>query len=79
MVVKLSSKGQLIIPQPIRAAMGLQPGDAFNVYQEGNRIMLEPVDWYSPIDALYGKYRESDLLADLAAEHTQELTRDNRR
>jgi AbrB family looped-hinge helix DNA binding protein len=52
MVVKLSSKGQLVIPQPIREAMGLRPGMTFQVTQQENVIVLEPVDFVSPINAL---------------------------
>jgi AbrB family looped-hinge helix DNA binding protein len=73
MVVKLSSKGQLVIPQPIREAMGLEPGATFNLRREGDVIILEPVEHRSPIEVLYGKYGGADLLSGLEAEHKQEL------
>jgi len=79
MTVKLSSKGQLVIPQSIREAMGLQPGMTFEITQQENKIVLQPVDYVSPIDALYGKYAELDLLATLEAEHKRELIGDAER
>jgi AbrB family looped-hinge helix DNA binding protein len=77
MVVKLSSKGQITIPKPIREALGLRPGTMFHISQQKNAILLEPVQPTSPIDALYGKYAQSELLALLEEEHCQELTRPN--
>jgi AbrB family looped-hinge helix DNA binding protein len=76
MVVKLSSKGQLVIPQPIREAMGLRPGMTFQVTQQESVIVLEPVDFVSPINALYGKYAEMDLVASLELEHREELAKE---
>jgi len=51
----------------------------FQIMQQENKIMLEPVDYASLIDALYGKYAELDLLTALEAEHEGELTRDAER
>jgi AbrB family looped-hinge helix DNA binding protein len=79
MTVKLSSKGQLVIPQPIREEMGLRPGMTFEITRQKNKIVLQPVDYASPIDALYGKYAELDLLTALEAEHERELTGDAER
>jgi hypothetical protein len=43
---------------------------------DGRKIVLEPAESLSPIDALYGKYDDVDFLADLEREHRQELSRD---
>jgi AbrB family looped-hinge helix DNA binding protein len=75
MTVKLSSKGQLVIPKPIREALGLKKGTRFHVDVADGKIILEP-ETSPPIDALYGKYAEADLLSDLEGEHRQELHRD---
>jgi AbrB family looped-hinge helix DNA binding protein len=75
MTVKLSSKGQLVIPKPIREALGLKKGTRFHVDVAEGKIILDP-DTASPIDALYGKYAEADLLSDLEEEHRQELQHD---
>ena len=72
MVVKLSSKGQLVIPKAIRKALALRTGTRFEVHLEEGRIILEPVET-SAVDALYGKYSDANLLADLEAEHQREV------
>ncbi|MFH1773454.1 MAG: AbrB/MazE/SpoVT family DNA-binding domain-containing protein [Methanobacteriota archaeon] len=40
-LAKVSSKGQLVIPQDIRELVGLAPGDALVVYGEKDTIMLK--------------------------------------
>jgi len=75
MLTRLSSKGQLIIPKAIRQALRLQPGTQFNIQLTEGKILLEPV-MPSSIEALYGKYAEVNLLANLETEHQQELKND---
>lgn len=72
MLARLSSKGQLVIPKAIRQALGLRAGTQFHVRLDEDRIILEPVVT-SPIEALYGKYPRADFLAELEAEHRQEI------
>jgi AbrB family looped-hinge helix DNA binding protein len=38
----MSSKGQLVIPAAIRAALGIEPGTRVAIRQEGRRLILEP-------------------------------------
>jgi len=40
----VSSKGQVVIPKPVREALGLTPGTVLRVRVEGKRIVLEPVE-----------------------------------
>ena len=42
-VVKLSDKGQLVIPSDIRAKYGLSKGDRFLLRDVGGKIVLEPL------------------------------------
>ena len=72
-VVKLSAKGQLVIPKSIRVALRLHPGTQLQIQLVEQKIILETLDVQSPIDALYGKFVGSDFLAELEAEHRQEL------
>ena len=72
MLTRLSSRGQLVIPKTIRQALGLRSGCQLRVRTDKGAIILEPVT-VSPIDALYGKYAQFDLLTDLEEEHKQEL------
>ncbi|WP_295882758.1 type II toxin-antitoxin system PrlF family antitoxin [uncultured Thiohalocapsa sp.] len=61
---KLTSKAQTTVPQPVRAALNLQPGDELEYRLEAGRVILtrraaEPVDdpfrtfdeWHSEADA----------------------------
>ena len=73
MLVKLSSKGQLVIPKRIREALGLRSGMQFHIQVDERKVILEPVD-SSPADALYGKYADADLLTELEEEHRQEVS-----
>jgi AbrB family looped-hinge helix DNA binding protein len=72
MLARLSSKGQLVIPKAVRQALGLRTGVRFHVQFKEGKIILEPLAT-SPVDALYGKYPDAGFLADLEAEHRQEL------
>ncbi len=72
MLIRLSSKGQLVIPRSVRKALGLRAGTRFYLQIEEGKIVLEPID-ISPVDMLYGKYRDVDLIADLETEHRQEI------
>ena len=76
MLVKVSPKGQLVIPQAIRKARGIRKETKFNIRLDGHKIVLEPAESLSLVDALYGKYADVDFLADLEKEHQQELSRD---
>ena len=72
MLVRLSSKGQVVIPKSIREALALRRGTRFHVQVDQGRIILEP-QVVSPADALYGKYADADLLTELEEEHRQEI------
>ena len=41
MQTKVSTKGQVVLPGPIRRRLGLRPGDPLGAHKEG-RIMLTP-------------------------------------
>lgn len=75
MLAKLSSKGQLVIPKPIREALALRRGTEFHVQIDQGRIILEP-QTASPSDALYGKYADADFLTALEEEHRREIEND---
>ena len=76
MLTRLSSRGQLVIPRSVRKALGLQAGTRFYLQIEEGKIVLEPI-LTSPIDMLYGKYRDADFIADLETEHKQEIMEEN--
>jgi AbrB family looped-hinge helix DNA binding protein len=45
---KLSSKGQVVIPETIREELGLQPGAQFIVLGQGDAIILKAISKPSP-------------------------------
>jgi len=75
-LVRLSSKGQIVIPVAVRRALRLSPGTEFNLEVIDKKIVLAPVDTASPIDALYGLFAGHDLLGDLEREHKKEMERE---
>lgn len=42
MQTKVSTKGQVVLPGPIRRRLGLRPGDPLDVNREEGRIVLTP-------------------------------------
>jgi AbrB family looped-hinge helix DNA binding protein len=42
METRVSTKGQVVLPGPIRRKLGLRPGDPLEVKAEGGRIVLTP-------------------------------------
>jgi AbrB family looped-hinge helix DNA binding protein len=42
METKISTKGQVVLPSPLRQKLGLRPGDALDVKLEGDAIVLRP-------------------------------------
>jgi AbrB family looped-hinge helix DNA binding protein len=72
-LVRLSSKGQLVIPRAVRRALKLSPGAEFRLEIVERKIVLNPVEAASPIEALYGRFAGRDLLGDLEQEHRREV------
>lgn len=77
MLLRLSSKGQLVLPKPIRERLRLKSGDQFRARVLDGNIILEPVQ-PDVIDQLYGKYAGHDFLKDLEEEHHREVENDQR-
>jgi AbrB family looped-hinge helix DNA binding protein len=42
MRTRISTKGQVVLPSPVRHTLGLEPGDALSVELDGERIILTP-------------------------------------
>jgi len=42
MQTKVSTKGQVVLPSPIRNKLGLRPGDALDASIESGRVVLTP-------------------------------------
>jgi AbrB family looped-hinge helix DNA binding protein len=72
MLLRLSSKGQLVIPKTIRESLRLKNGDQFQVRVQDGKIVLEPVA-KGLVQKLHGKYKGHDMLTALEEEHRHEL------
>ena len=43
-ILTVSSKGQIVLPAPIRKALSITTGDKLAVYASDNAILLKPVE-----------------------------------
>ena len=76
MLLKLSSKGQLVLPKKFRENLHLKRGDQFHAHIMDGQIILEPVK-ADAINRLHGILAGIDLLTALEEEHRKEI--DNER
>ncbi len=70
--IRLSAKGQLVLPAELRKRMRLKPGTEFAVDEQAGRIILQPVtDQY--IQSLRGMLGDTtDLIEQLRRDHEKE-------
>ena len=66
-VSKLTSKAQSTIPQPIRVALGLQPGDELSYEIVDGRVMLNKVQRGTSTDDPFRTFEEWRSEADARA------------
>jgi AbrB family looped-hinge helix DNA binding protein len=78
---KLSSKGQVVIPEEIREALGLEPGAQFVVVGEGDVVILKRIDTpaRSEFRALAAKARRQARKAGLKSADVKKAVRTVRR
>jgi len=74
---KLSSKGQVVIPESIRERLGLEAGVQFVVVAEGDVVVLKVLNApnMSDFKALLDKAKESADAAGLTPEEVEEAIR----
>ena len=77
-IMKLSSKGQLVLPKEVRDELGIQPGATLRVVVSGRKIEIEPLP-KKLIDRLCGRFTGSKLVQSLEAEHAREIAAEKRR
>lgn len=66
-VSKLTSKAQTTIPQPVRTALHLQPGDELVYEIEGGRVILSKARQGGKTDDPFRTFKEWDTEADVTA------------
>ena len=81
--IKLSSKGQLVIPKKIRRKLDLKPGTEFAVEVRQGQIILRPLVDQTTLDEILVGMRQLvgdvNLLDDLETEHRNEMEQDRQR
>ncbi len=76
MQAKVSTKGWIVIPAPLRRRFGLKPGTTVELQEAGDKIVIIPIT-SNPIDELYGKLAgEISLTEALLKDKTEELERE---
>lgn len=62
MVVKVSPKYQVVIPEDVRKAAGIKPGAEVNVFSKGGVVYVVPLKSLEEVSqGLAGKFSEKDL------------------
>jgi len=74
-LLRLSSKGQLVLPKPIRTQLRLESGRQFRAQVLDGKIILEPVE-EDVIEQLHGIFAGSKMLDELEEEHRREVEND---
>jgi AbrB family looped-hinge helix DNA binding protein len=54
MNAKVSEKGQVTIPKPLRERLGIRPGEVLDFEAEGGQLIARKTDSQDPVDAFYG-------------------------
>ena len=54
MRTKISEKGQITVPKPLRDRLGIRPGDELDVIDDGGRLVLSRAMPDDPVAAVYG-------------------------
>jgi AbrB family looped-hinge helix DNA binding protein len=77
---KLSSKGQVVIPEEIRTRLGLEPGAQFVVVGEGDVVVLKALKapTMSDFKALLDSARESAEAAGMTPRDIRQAVREVR-
>ena len=75
MIVKVSSKGQVVVPREIRERMGIKAGTFFEFRQVDDK-RLEITVIKDPIEELEGVLAGTNALQELEEEHRKEIEED---
>ncbi len=79
-IIRVSAKGQLVIPKPLREAAGLVEGARCRVDKVGNRIILRPLGTADQSGWRHwkGRIKGMKALEGHIEEHRREVDRDAR-
>ena len=75
--VRLGAQGRLVVPAPIRKALGFQPGETLVARVEGGRLVIEkPEAVERRLHAWFRKFEGRSLAEELIAERREEARRE---
>jgi AbrB family looped-hinge helix DNA binding protein len=79
-VVRVSQKGQATIPKSLREKFGIEtPGEVF-IYEEGDRIIVEPVPSLEELHGIHaGEHERGEVLAKVRELKDEEKRREDDR
>jgi AbrB family looped-hinge helix DNA binding protein len=79
-VVRISQKGQATIPKELREKFDIEtPGEVF-VYEEGGRIVIEPVPSLDELHGIHaGDYERGEVIEKVREAKAEELQREEER
>jgi len=79
-IVRVSRKGQATIPKPLRKKFGIEtPGEVF-IYEEGDRIIVEPVPSLEELHGIHaGDHEPGEVLAKVRDTKDEEKRREDER
>lgn len=72
---RMSSKGQIVIPKPVREKLDLREGAEVSILVQGHNLILRkivPRDWR----CWSGRFPDSGMVEALQREHRDEVLRD---
>ncbi len=80
MQVKATTKGQIVIPAPLRRKLGIRKGTRIEVAEDSGRIVLRPITAQALkvlLDRLQGKYKDEPLLPDLREQRARDREKED--
>lgn len=74
MTHRVGPKGQVVIPKVLRDELGIEPGDEVSFWRHDDHVAVRPADRRRP---LRGRFRNSHLVDELAAERAADRARED--
>ena len=72
--IRLGAQGRLVVPAPIRKALGFQPGEALVARIENGRLVIEkPESVERRLHSYFRKFEGRSLADELIAERREEV------
>lgn len=78
--VRLGPQGRLVVPAPMRKALGFRPGENLLAHVENERLIVEKAEAVERrLHAYFRKFQGRSLAEELMAERRDEARRESKR